>query len=187
MKTLKVNAALALSLVIFIIASCKKYEEPRVFDPQNVTGNFLDSLANPLQTSSTVADFSVGFQFIPQVNGKITRLSIDLPSAGDYKVSIWDVDNKTLITQKTLSKAAGHRGWKDIPELSVEAQKTYAISFLMPPTEYYYVDNLKLPVELENITILNSVTAHGDGYPVDQVINDHLFGFVDFTFQADPQ
>ncbi len=187
MKTMNLNAILILSLVVFIFASCKKDQEPMVLAPQNVTVEYLDSLASPINTLSTGQNYSVGYQFRPKINGKITELSVNLPNAGDYKISIWDVDTQTLLTQTTINQAYGNWANKDIPDLTLEAQKTYAISFLLPATDYYYVDNLTLPVDMANITIINSIAAIGDGYPVDQTFTDHLFGFVDLTFQADPQ
>ena len=188
MKTIKINTTIIVSLAILFTVSCKKDDEPVMVAPQQVMSTFLDGHNDPISTATVGANYSVGFQFTPKVNGKLTQLAINLPDAGDYKISIWDIATETLLTQTTVNQSYGNWANKNIPELSLEGQKSYAICFLLPNgVDYYLADNITLPMEMTNITVNASVAQAGDGYPVNWTYGDKVFGFVDFTFQADPQ
>ena len=188
MKTINIKTTIILSLAILMTVSCKKDDEPAIAPPQNVTSTFIDNNLNAVITANSPQVISIGYQFTPAVNGKITELSINLPDAGSYKISIWDVDTKTLLSQTSISQVYGNWAVKDIPDLTLEGQKTYVICFLLPAnTESYIAENITMPINVTDITIQSSVASFGDIYPEAVVVMDKLYGFVDFTFQADPQ
>ena len=153
--------------------------------PQDITAAVLDKYADTVVTEVMNNDYSVGYLFTSDVSGKVTKLGIKLPEPGIYKVSIWDVESRSIILQTTIHQAYGKWSMKEIPPIYLVSDRTYAVCSLLPiGAKYFSAQNLNLPKDVNGVRILRSVAAFGDNYPVDQEIPDAIFGFVDFTFEA---
>ncbi len=130
-------------------------------------------------------DYSVGFTFQPQVSGEVSELRLLIPNEGTYTVSLWDIDNQTLLVQDSITQVVDEWTAISIPTQQLQANRTYALTVLLPiGTQYYNVSELELPASVGGVNVLNSIAAYGDSYPVELQINDALFGLVDFTFTA---
>ena len=187
MKTLKSTTTLYFLLVVLSAAVLNPNPGALVPQAQEIISPILDKQADSITTHVIGGDYSVGYLFKPEVTGRITELRVRLPKNGSYKVSIWDIDSQTLITQTSVQQASGKWSSKEIPALEVTAQKTYAICLLLPiGTEYYNASNLNLPTNINNVRVLNSVAAFGDTYPIDLTMPSALFGLVDFAFETLP-
>lgn len=189
MKTLKLNAILIIPIIVLLASGCKKQHEVEVIPPQNVMTEFLGGYFDPITSHVTGAqDYSVGYQFVPKKDGSITQVGVNFPKVGNYKVSLWDVESASLITEVTLQQPNGNWASKDITEIPLVAQKTYAICFWLPAnSEYHMAADVTMPVIVDDITITSSVASYGDTFPVDIIHDDKFFGFLDFTFQAKDQ
>ena len=188
MKTLKSTTSLYFLAVVLSAAVLNPNPKSFVLPAQEIVSSIIDKHLGNVTTDVIGGDYSVGYLFSPETEGKITKLKVKLPQNGHYKVSIWDIESQTVITQTTVSQNPGQEAAvKEIPDLHLKANATYAVCILLPVgTKYYHAANLNLPISSNKIRIMNSVAAFGDTYPVDLTMSDALFGLVDFAFVAHP-
>ncbi len=173
-------------MLSFVFAAAVLYpdDQHQNFLRREIISSILDTHADTVQTDIMGNDYSVGYIFSPKVSGKITRLGIKLPDSGIFKISIWDVETKTLIAQTTVHQGRKQWNYKDIPDVSVVKQKNYVVCLMLPlGTQYFTAPNLKLPLNAHGVKVVQSVASFGDAYPADQIMPDALFGFIDFTFE----
>ena len=128
-------------------------------------------------------DYSVGVLFKPEASGEISKVRTLIPQEGSFTVSLWDVDNQQLLAQTTVQQTNDEWSEMEIPAQWVHANRTYAISVLLPiGTRYYNVSELELPATVGDVEIISSVAAYGDTYPIDLRMPNALFGLIDFSF-----
>lgn len=137
--------------------------------------------------------FEGGHVFQPVVNGKITRLFCKLPKAGAYRICLWDVTSKTLLTQTTVQQTADATlTGADIQAVAVSTGRQYAISMLR--NNYYcYASKsgplFKYPIQKGNIRILSYVNSASTASATplfSQESNEGNFcGYADFSFVPD--
>lgn len=187
MRTLKTQTPLV--LLSFVLAATILYpnDSSKLLIERQIIPSILATQADTVVTDIMGNDYSAGYIFSPRVDGRITQLGISLPDSGIFQVSIWDVDSKTLITRTIIHQNNDQWVYKDIHPVTVEKDKKYIACMMLPlGTRYYSAPNLKLPLEANNIQVMNGVAAFGDAYPADQIITDALFGFIDVTFENIP-
>jgi hypothetical protein len=179
-------------LLIVLINACKKDEA--VTPAETPLANFFaDSTVKFLAKTVNSTYFEYGQRFQVSKVGKITKLGVRTPSPGVYRIAIWDVATKTVISQKTVEQTSGNQQiWGDLTPQPLEANKQYYITYLAnnwnyaapkTGTEFTY------PIAKGSVVILaygyaNSTIGAAPKYPTTEP-KTYIAGFVDFTFTPD--
>jgi hypothetical protein len=182
-----------------IFASCKKDDTPApaVVKPAGqapVTKTFF--LNTPVSISVTGSGgYEYGIKFSVTQNGKITKLGSRMPTAGGYRVTLWDASAapQTVLSTATVTQGAGALTFQGITPVSLTTGKDYFVS-IWSNTNWYYITpigggNFGFPITEGSITIkgyqwVSSATANPQKFPVN-ADNSYVAGLVDFEFQPD--
>lgn len=163
-------------------------DQPMVQPAKEIVNTIFSQQFFSISTHVIGNDYSVGIMFKPEVAGEVTKLRTLIPQEGTFTVSLWDVDNQTLLVKTNIHQDAEEWSEVAIPSQLLEANRTYALTVLLPiGTRYYNISELDLPATVCGVQVLTSVAAYGDSYPVDLRMPDALFGLIDFTFAATVQ
>lgn len=121
--------------LFFTISNCRSNDDdpipPKVYPNENplaayitnsgftATGNFINS-----------GDYEFGLVFSPNVNGKITAITAQLPDINAaLRVTIWDFDTQTVLKTEVVNvSAANTLITKSVTELALVKDKKYAIT-----------------------------------------------------------
>jgi len=126
-------------------------------------------------------NYTMGYSFIPQVDGKITKIGGLFK--GIKKITIWDDDQQKIL----VTTMSSDNNWRfvDILPLSLMAGKTYTIAaHLAGSGGSCRVLTEPLPKSYGDIEILGSRYVYGDGFPVGEYAWI-MYGQVDIGFVAD--
>jgi hypothetical protein len=179
-------------LLVLFINACKKDE---VVTPSEtpLANFFADSTVKFGTKTVNSTYYEYGQRFQVSKVGKITKLGVRTPSPGVYRIAIWDVATKTVISQKTVEQTSGNQQvWGDITPQPLEANKQYYITYLAnnwnnaypkTGTEFTY------PIAKSSVVILaygyaSSTLGAAPKYPTTEP-KTYIAGFVDFTFIPD--
>ncbi|NQX40765.1 protein of unknown function [Pedobacter steynii] len=129
-------------------------------------------------------NFELGIEFKSHKNGRIKGIRIKNPQSGNLRLSFWDADEKKLISTYTFNNGNPGKynfGYFQIP---VKANRTYCLTINVREYYYHVLTFDKLPLNLQEISLTNSVYAEGkyQRYPefkVDNVIH----GLIDLDFE----
>lgn len=129
-------------------------------------------------------NFELGIEFKPHKNGRIRGIRIKNPLTGHLRLSLWDADEKKLINTYTFNNGNPGKynfGYFQIP---VKANKTYCLSINVRQYYYHILTFDKLPLNLPEISLSNSVYAEGkyQRYP-EFKIDNILHGLIDLDFE----
>ncbi|MBO9657943.1 MAG: DUF4082 domain-containing protein [Chitinophagaceae bacterium] len=117
-----------------VLWSCKK-DQPEVSKPET-PGKSVKVLKNLLEHNeivdtvliANVNEFEVGMRFYSSTSGKITHLGCKMPSAGKYKVSLWDYGSKQLLASAVLDNYPDQFTYADITDIPAIANQRFVIS-----------------------------------------------------------
>lgn len=195
MKT-KLFIAIMLSAILFIDVSCKKtetiYTAPSP-ESASLSTTYLVNAATTV-TATGSGNYEYGFKFSVNRNGKITKLGSKMPTAGSYRVTLWEVgaSTQTVIGQATITQGAGILTLNSITAVPVTTGKDYFVS-IWSNTNWYEIRPLGVSSFTYPITT-GSVIIKGYqwiGAPQTPIVfptnsdNSYVAGLADFEFQAD--
>ncbi len=141
--------------------------------------------------SVDVSHFEYGCIIRPLKDGKITGLGLELLTAGDYTVTVWDVSAESVITDKVVvikKDFSEEMTYEQITPIAVKQGVEYLIS-VNANNWFDFRDTHKdnravLPVTIGNIEILKFGLMESDTrvYP-GSFRSYHFLGIVDVEFQ----
>jgi hypothetical protein len=175
-----------------LINACKK-DEAVTASETPLASFFADSTVKFLAKTVNSSYFEYGQRFQVSKVGKITRLGVRTPTPGSYRISIWDVATKTLISQKTVESTSGNlQSWGDITPQPLEANKQYYITYLSNNWNYAAPktgSTFSYPIVKGSVVLLaygfaSSTLGAAPKYPTSEPTT-YIAGFVDFTFIPD--
>ena len=143
-----------------LISSCKEDENPKVEESPFFV--FFDQPAITIDTTPAAATtWEYGFVFNPLAGGKITKLGVKLPVAGDFTVKLWDLSGVTpvVLRDQTITSATVHLpAFVDIAPVSVPKNAQLGITVLA--NSFYRLQKkdasaFSFPVVVDNISILS--------------------------------
>jgi hypothetical protein len=179
-------------LLGLLINACKK-DEAVTASETPLASFFADSTIKFGAKTVNSSYYEYGQRFQVSKAGKITRLGVRTPSPGVYRLAIWDVAAKTLISQKTVELTSGNiQTWGDITPQPLEANKQYYITYLSNNWNYASPKtgtNFSYPIVKGSVVLLAygyALSAMGAApkYPTTEPTT-YIAGFVDFTFVPD--
>lgn len=194
MKKNSLSLLLGFTLILFAFA-CKKTET--VYTPASpesapINNAFRVNVGTTI-TASGSGNYEYGCKFGVTKNGKITKLACKMPTAGSYRVTLWDVATTTPIGQATITQAAGTLTFASLATpVTVTTGKDYFIS-LWSNTNWYYIvplggGNFTYPITQGSITIKGYSWVGTPQTPITFPTNadvTYVAGLADFEFQAD--
>ena len=126
----------------------------------------------------------MGNESKPHKNGLIREKKKKNPQTGNLRLSLWDADSKQLINTYTFNNPNPNKynfGYFQIP---VEANKTYCLTINVREYYYHALTFDRLPLNLPEITLTNSVYSEGiyQRYP-EFKIDNVLHGLIDLDFE----
>lgn len=168
-----------------------------VLKSAEVFSNFLaDNTTNISVTANPTHNiFEYGLRFVVTKKGRMVKVGSRLPKAGIYRISVWDVATKTVISQQYVYQMIDNmQAWADIPALALTANKEYFISIIsdnwneaypkVGPTITYPIIKGSLKVLAFGTTIQSMITSAAK-YPNIEDNKHSIPGFVDFGFMPD--
>jgi hypothetical protein len=179
-------------LLGLLINACKK-DDAVTASETPLASFFADSTIKFGAKTVNSSYYEYGQRFQVSKAGKITRLGVRTPSPGVYRLAIWDVAAKTLISQKTVELTSGNiQTWGDITPQPLEANKQYYITYLSNNWNYASPKtgtNFSYPIVKGSVVLLAygyALSAMGAApkYPTTEPTT-YIAGFVDFTFVPD--
>lgn len=146
--------------------------------------------ANAYGTESlnSISQYNVGYQFIPQVNGKVTKLGALLNGTGT--VRLYDSSGSVLALANVTSKNVWSSTALSTP-VDVVAGKTYTVAVLLRTPENvvlvgsYRLLPTPLPKTFGNIKILQSVWQYYTEEMPKNGVTTQMYGQVDIEFVPD--
>ena len=179
-------------LLVVIMNACKK-DEATVPAETPLAKFFADSTVKFGSKTVNSSYYEYGQRFQVSKAGKITKLGVKTPSPGVYRIAIWDVATKTIISQKTVEQTTGNEQvWGDITPQPLEANKQYYITYLAnnwntayPKTGAAFI----YPIAKGSVVILaygfaSTTVGATPKYPTSEPTS-YIAGFVDFSFTPD--
>ena len=124
-------------------------------------------------------DNTLGYRFVPQKHGMITRLGGLFN--GTKTVSLWKTDTKELIAEAEIS-AANDWQYVRIDPVCVKAGTSYTVGAYMEGSGAAYAAPASFPQFRQDITIFKSCYAHGDSMPENDA-QGRMVGLVDVGFE----
>ncbi|PWK28640.1 uncharacterized protein DUF4082 [Arcicella aurantiaca] len=186
------NLSIFFFTLILLASACKK-EETTTPAETPLASFFADSTVKFGAKTINSTYYEYGQRFQVSKAGKITRLGVKTPTPGSYRVVIWDVATKSIVSQKTLEVTiANDQAWGDITPLALTANKQYYITYLSNNWNIVYPktgSNFSFPIVKGNVVFLaygyiSSALGAAPKYPTTEPTN-YMAGFVDFTFLPD--
>lgn len=168
-----------------------------VLKSAEVFSNFLaDNTMNVTVTANPNNNiFEYGLRFIVTRKGRMVKVGSRLPKAGIYRISIWDIATKTVITQQYVYQLTGNvQAWADIPALALTANKEYFISIISDNWNEAYPkvgSTITYPITKGSLKVLAFATTiqpmitSAPKYPNIEDNMHSIPGFVDFGFMPD--
>ncbi|MCB9034495.1 MAG: DUF4082 domain-containing protein [Chitinophagales bacterium] len=130
MKKIKLTG-LSVFVAITLLTSCKKEE----ITIKTITETPISTITNEKQMVDTFyatnfTNFEMGFEFYASIDGKITKLGCKMPETGNYIVSLWDVETKSVLaqTQVAVSNTNIFTYKELISSVEIMARKRYIVS-----------------------------------------------------------
>lgn len=118
--------------LLSLTVSCKKDKTITIQPLQSApisAALFLNSYYNITATGS--GNYEYGTMFSVAKNGKITRLACKMPTAGSYRVTLWDTASnpKAPLAQATITQSGnGVLSYGTITPVAVTTDKTYLVT-----------------------------------------------------------
>jgi hypothetical protein len=179
-------------------ASCKKDDTPAPAAPKPVetapvNRNFFMNL--PVNITSTGSGgYEYGMKFGVSQNGKITKLISRMPTAGSYRITLWDASAtpKVALTTANINQGAGALTAQGVTPVQLTTGKDYAIT-VWSNTNWYYITPVSggftYPYTVGSIVLKGylwsgSATGTPQVFPVN-ADNTYVAGLADFEFQPD--
>ncbi len=184
--------------LLLVSASCKKTET--VYTPESpqsapINTTFFVTLPTTI-TASGSGGYEYGCKFSVIKNGKITKLACKMPTAGSYRVTLWEIgaSTQTAIGEATITQAAGTLTFSTLSTaVPVTTGKEYLVS-LWSSSNWYEIrpvgsSTFAYPITAGNISIkgyqwISSSTSTPRKFPTN-ADQTYVAGLADFEFQAD--
>lgn len=196
MKKNFLTAALAFAALTLAV-SCKKTET--VYTPPSpesapINAAYRVNYGTSINASGS-GNYEYGCKFNVTKNGKITKLAVKMPTAGSYRVTLWEVgaSSQTVLAQATITQAAGTLSFSTLTTpVTVTTGKNYLIS-LWSNTNWYEIRPLvgstfAYPITQGSISITGyqwvGTAQTPQTFPTNSD-NTYVAGLADFEFQAD--
>lgn len=126
-------------LTVFIITNCSSRDDD---EPEKTKPKILKyyQREDPLNEFHTKAGFTQtrivrstffyeqGLEFSPRTNGKIITITGKLPDPYFVRVTLWDVNTKTVIRTELINAAGAEVFKKDVDPIALEKDKHYLIT-----------------------------------------------------------
>lgn len=186
-------------LLVVLMNACKKDDTTNALKPSETPVTSLLTETDWVSKSYGGSKFEVGYIFSTTTKGKITQLSAQMGEPGVYSVSVWDVDTKKLLRQKSVEQTSPNKfSSAPIDELVIEKDKKYLVSINTTVNNVGKSYNeLKksgsststiFPISRGSVLIQKSVYLGSavSIYPTtDYSSSNAFYGFADFTFIPD--
>ncbi len=182
---------------ILITSSCKKDDPapatPKALEKSVVTEALL--INTPTQFNATGSgNYEYGIKFGVTQAGKVTSLSCRMPTAGTYRVSLWDgsVTPKVVLSTANITILAGGVASSPITPVALTTGKDYFLT-IWSSGQWYYITprgggNFAYPITQGSVQIKGYqwiATAQTPQTFPTNVDNSYISGFMDFDFQPD--
>lgn len=185
----------------FLTSSCSKDDEPT---PTPVVAKPLEKspimkallIDNEFTMNATGSgNYEYGLKFQVTQNGKITRLGCKMPTAGTYRVSIWDgsVTPKTVLGSTNVTISAGGTAFVSISSpISLSTGKDYFCT-IWSNTNWYQFNkpgggSITYPMVEGSVKIMGyqwvSSAQTPQTFPTNTDIT-YIAGLMDFDFQPE--
>lgn len=186
-----------LAACLLLAGSCKNKEKTNPAE-RNITSYIYENDQLTVAFRS-IGPWELGLRFSLDKPGKITELGSRMPDPGEYRVSIWDVETKSLLRQKKVEQTAPDQlEMAAIVPLEVTPEKFYVISISSAGNageakRYHYARSNGasanfLPATQGSVTLVSSLymSTSESKYPEGVIdIRNEVYGFPEFTFIPD--
>jgi hypothetical protein len=186
------------AMTLALLASCKKDDDPAPPAPKPVESTplnrtFFVNLPVTI-TASGSGNYEYGMKFSVTQNGKVTKLFTRMPSAGTYRITLWDASAspQTPLATANITQAAGAITAQAITPAQLTTGKDYFIS-VWSNTNWYQIapaagGSFPYPISIGSVVIKayqwRSSPQNPQGFP-NNVDNSYIAGLPDFEFQPD--
>ena len=181
-----------------LLNACKKDDTVAVKPSETPVSSLLTETDWKL-TGYGASQFELGYIFSATVAGKITQLGAQMAEPGVYTVSVWDVDTKALLRQKSVEQTSPSKfSTAAIDALPIVKDKKYLVSInsVVGGVKKGYNGVAKttgssttiFPISRGSIVIQKSVYSNSATtvYPTTDYSGSNTFwGFADITFIPD--
>ena len=182
--------------ILSLAVSCKKDKEIVTIQPLQSAPISSALFLNGFYTITTpgAGSYEYGTVFQVTKNGKITRLACKMPTAGSYRVTLWDTaaNPKTPLAQATITQPGnGVLTYGTITPVAVTTTGTYLVS-IWSNTNWFDIrpvgaGSIPYPITSGDV-VLKSYRWVGTPqspikYPTN-VDNSYIAGMADVEFQA---
>ena len=183
---------------LVLTTSCKKDDDPipapKPVETAPVNKTFFLNLPVSI-TATGSGGYEYGMKFGVSQNGKVTKLISRMPTAGTYRITLWDasVTPQTALATANVTQAAGALTAQAITPTQLTTGKDYFIS-IWSNTNWYYIvpatgGNFTYPITIGSVVLkgyqwISSATATPQKFPTN-VDNSYVAGLSDFEFQPD--
>jgi hypothetical protein len=185
-------------LLGLLINACKK-DDTAAVKPSETPVATLVSEADWKLTAYSSGQFELGYVFSASVAGKVTQLGVQMAVPGVYTVSVWDVDTKALLRQKSVEQTSPSKfSTATIDALALVKDKKYLVSIntVVGGASKGYNGLAKnpassttiFPISRGSIVIQKSVYSNSTTpvFPATDYSGTNTFwGFADITFIPD--
>jgi hypothetical protein len=187
-------------MIFFVVAivSCKKDSSTPPPTPGPLEKNIV-SAALLLNTPTNVVaqgsgNYEYGIKFGVTTNGKVTALSCRMPTAGTYRVTLWDgsVTPKVVLSTASITVAAGGMNTASISPIAITTGKDYFLT-IWSSGQWFYItpasgSSFSYPITQGSVQIKGyqwvSSAQTPQTFPT-TVDNTYIAGIMDFSFQPD--
>lgn len=177
--------------IFVLISGCKKTKlQPSETPFSSILADSTYKIVVTTKNNSTFYEY--GLKFTSSKAGKINKLGCWLPNSGQYRMCLWDFENKNILAQTTVNQSSTNKfSWAEIPSINIEPNKQYFVSIIS--NNWHDATNklayqIPYPLEKNNIKILTFAyigQANSSASPKLPNMEDNrtsISGFVDFSF-----
>lgn len=195
---MKKYVVLLLSALILMggITACKDDDDVPTFSTERPITAFFDdnSISDPTEYDdfTNAGYWEFGFEFSVIKKGEITELGVKIPDDDVARVTIWEMEDTTIIAQKNISAAEGVATYEELASsVPLVTGKKYAVTVL---SDDYYLRtrsggvSYTYPVVKGNVTITrfvfgSRISTSPAVYPENPELS-YISGLQDFTFRT---
>lgn len=187
MNTQKIILKLIVILITF--NSCSKSDDDATIIeaiPQYPMKSLIESghMQVTYEKVNEPVTFELGYKFKSFENGKIIALGIRVPSNGEYRVTLWDLETESILSTKNITSSSGLLSFEDIAPIDIDSGTDYYVS--INTNDYYQFSSPEeglFPVETGDILITGSSSSSGTDQTLPVVFSEQFYlGIVDIKF-----
>lgn len=186
-------------IIFLVLTSCKKDDPapavPKPLEKAVVSEALLINTPTQVAASGS-GNYEYGIKFGVTQNGKVTNLGCRMPTAGTYRVTLWDgsVTPKTVLASANITVTAGGIAFSALgTPVSITTGKDYFLT-IWSSGQWFYITpigggSFSYPITQGSVQIKgyqwsSSATQTPQVFPTN-VDNTYISGIMDFHFQPD--